>query len=320
MSSSESQVPPDADEEVTEGRAELASGDLDEALMRAARAVAVAPERSDVVAFADEAIRAHPRALHALRASDGTAYGIVALRARALAAEAKWSDAIALAMQVATFRPSLAYAAWGLPWLERAKPLSRAQADELLSRAVAFAQRVLGAASSDDALPNLHAVCAVLDAVAPKAGDRTKAMVVHSMLLRHAGRADEAVSVAAEAYRSRPDWMSAAELANAYRDAGRLKEAGALYQRASDYDPADLTARLDLANVQLRMEDWDGAEATYRRVLRSAPGDQIAHASLTYLLARRGDGDAQARLRAMANMPGEVGDWARRLLARAAEH
>lgn len=309
------QAAPDPDDEIIEGRAELARGDCDEALVHAARAVAVAPERDDVVAFADEAIRSHRAPLDSIGNAQRASYGLVALRARALAAGGKWIAAATTAIEVATFRPALPYIQWAVRWLEQAESISASEADTVLTSLVSFTQHVLAAPPAAETFANVAAAADSVGRIAPRTTDRAKALLVQSMLLRRAGRPAEGVTVAQEAYRARPTWMTCAELANALRDAGRLDEAAVTYRRAADHDPTDLTAWLDLADVHLRRKAWNEAEIIYRRVLDSTPHDVNAITSLTYLQARHGDRGARARLQALASTDGEQSNRARALLA-----
>ena len=309
---------PDADEELAEGEALLAEGDLDEALMRAARAVAVAPERSDVVAFANKAIAAHRDPLAVLKLARGAPFGVVALRARALAYRQRWMDAAEVTFDVAAFRPSLAYLSWVPPWLAQIEEsMSPADADRLVGFVVHFVNAAVGGDPSDAGLHrNFVAASSILAVIEPRSSRKSRVAIVRAFLLRRLGRAREAVPIAEGAYATEPSWATAVELANTYRDAGRLEEAVTFFRLATDLDRSDCTAWLDLADVLLSMARDVEAEAAYAHVLEAEPRHPVAGPSRLYVALRRGDPTALDALRAMAAQSGEAGNLARGLLAR----
>lgn len=163
MTHDPSEVPIAADE-LEAGRAFLDEGAFDDALLCAARALSVAPGDGGVLSFADEAIRRHPEPLVPLTLSEGVPFGIVAARARALAARRQYLSAVDLALQVATFRPRLAYVPWAVPWLRSASAdLAPADADRLVARALGFVQRLLSEQStSAEVAENADAACMLL--------------------------------------------------------------------------------------------------------------------------------------------------------------
>jgi tetratricopeptide (TPR) repeat protein len=283
---------PDPDEELAEGRAFLEEGDLDEALMRAARAVAVAPQRHDVLAFADEVLARHPSPLPQLVLSDDVPYGIVAMRARALARRARLLEATDLAIQLSTFRPALDFGPWAAEWLSSIPTEIRAtEADQLLARIVAYAKPLLGSSTLDPALrANATAMCEILARIEPLVGAPAKASYLRTSLLRRLGRTEEALALAQEAYVREPSWLSAVEVASAFRDASRWSEAAEWYRRAATHDPKDSTAWTDLGRVLMEAGDFIGSERAFERALAIVPRHPRALAGLAEARRRRTGG------------------------------
>jgi hypothetical protein len=112
---------PDPLEELEVIRQSLAEGGLDDALVAGARALSVDPNDPRLLEAVDEAIARHPSPLAFAALGEDVAYGIVALRARALAKAQRWGEAADLAVQLATFRPKLPY----LARLSQPEPLFR---------------------------------------------------------------------------------------------------------------------------------------------------------------------------------------------------
>lgn len=102
------------------------------------------------------------------------------------------------------------------------------------------------------------------------------------------GAADEALRLANEALRLRPQW------ADAYNSAGlalyalqRLDDAIAHFRAALRSDPGCTPALVNLANALVDKGEMDAALAHYREALAQAPEDATAH--LTYAMALEDD-------------------------------
>ena len=66
-------------------------------------------------------------------------------------------------------------------------------------------------------------------------------------------------------------------LGNLYRDAGRIEDAIAQYQKMIDIDPGYGAAYLELAALQERLGETDAARETYRRAIAAAEKKGDAH-------------------------------------------
>jgi uncharacterized protein HemY len=79
-------------------------------------------------------------------------------------------------------------------------------------------------------------------------------------------------------------------------------------ERCLEQHPDDVELMLELGRALERAQEWEGAEALYRRALAVDPDDGDAHLRLGELLLRRGDpaGAAREGSVALRTMPGSL--------------
>jgi Flp pilus assembly protein TadD len=84
-------------------------------------------------------------------------------------------------------------------------------------------------------------------------------------------------------WRTQRSWLSATAYGNALKDAGQFVEACTLFRAATELDPSDSSAWVDLGEVLTAVGERAEAILAYREALRRTPGDQGARAALTRL-------------------------------------
>lgn len=274
------ETPPILEDEVAEGWAALSDGAHDDALLRAGRALAVAPTAQEAVELADAVVIACG---DALGAAVGTTppFGLVALRARAHAQRKEWRAATLLALEVAAFRPTLGFACWTPPWGRRIA-WSRGTADEVLA-AITAAAAALSPSPTGGERQNAEALHELLTLLPPTTRTSETGQYVRQLLLRRLGRREEAVRESARFWQAHRSWLSATALGNALRDAGALDEACAMFRAATELDPEDATAWVDLGDILASMGHLTEARSAYQAALERDPGDAGAQASLARL-------------------------------------
>ena len=284
--------------------------------MRAARALAVAPESAAAVSLADRVLAAVPDALDRLPVGDGVSFGIVAMRARALAATGRFIDAADLALQLGRFRPQLAFVPWAAAMLDtKSTHLSRAEADRLLDKMTPLFAALQEADSQEvGARANAAATCDVLARIQPKTSSLLKASYLRSALLRRLGRTKEAVGEARRMFIAEACWVSAAELEVALRDDGSLEEALAMYRKAAALDPHDESVWVDMGNIFASTARWVEARGAYAEALARAANHAEARVGAAYARSRCGDAAGNAELERLATEQGDLGRLARQRL------
>jgi tetratricopeptide (TPR) repeat protein len=312
------ETPPDLDEELREAALFLEENDPVSALMRAARALAVAPESAEALAMAGRVLAVMPDALEHLAIEDeGVSFGIVAMRARAMAVKHRFIDAADLALQVAAFRPKLAYAPWAVAALKGLdRELEPAEADRLLRRVSPLFEALTATdLSAPAARANANAACDVLARIRETTTAKLEASFLRSGLLRRLGRTRDAVEEATRAFAETPCWISAAELGLAHRDNRELDLAMKWFRRATELDPADETAWVDMGDILSAQELWPEAVEAYEQSLSRKTRHAPALVGVSYARWRGGDDEARGELEALASRTDAAGELARQRLA-----
>jgi tetratricopeptide (TPR) repeat protein len=275
-------VPPVLEEELAEGALFLEEGDHHEALMRAARALSVAPTAPEALAFSDRVLAAMPDALDHLSIDEEVSFGIVAMRARAMAFLRRWVDAADLALQVATFRPDLPYAVWAVAFLDAKKERLRAvDADRLLGRCVNLYQVLIEAGADEPHIQaNSEATTVILSRLQPAVSSASDATYLRCSLLRRLGRIPEAIEEGTRAFDQDPSWQLATEVALAHRDLGNVDQAERLFRRAAELDPSDETTWLELGDMFVACRRLAEACSAYEQALRRSPRNRYAATAL----------------------------------------
>ncbi|MPZ18311.1 MAG: tetratricopeptide repeat protein [Luteitalea sp.] len=134
----------------------------------------------------------------------------------------------------------------------------------------------------------------IVEALERAAGEPTGETIGELGLLLHAyDRFDRAAACYARARQLAPrafEWPYYQGVALAM--AGDIDRAAAALEEALQLSPADVPARLRLADLQLEQGRLDASARSYRGVLRDRPGSAVAHYGLARALAARGGREA----------------------------
>lgn len=129
------------------------------------------------------------------------------------------------------------------------------------------------------------ALVEILDAIrrAGRAhGGSDEALVVELMVLGKLGRFKEAVRRARSAFEKGPTWATAIAAGNALRRAGDLAGAAAMFAAAADLDKEDVTALLEVGDIELEAGRTAEALAAYESALKREKGQAWAEPSAWY--------------------------------------
>jgi tetratricopeptide (TPR) repeat protein len=320
MSTPEAGEPRTVDGELAHAAAALQAADVEDALGHLATALSLDPTRSEALRLLDEALdRSGARALDLLPIGDGTFFGLVALRARALARLGRPEEALVLLFGVASYRADVPYLPWTPRWFgdgdERGRP-GRVGPDQIAGSAVAFFQRV----SRKDAenlgvRQNLEGALFALRALRARYPENERLCFAEILASRRLGRDTEALDLARRWFETRPSWISAVELGNTLREQGRVEEAIPCFRQAQAFKPQDMSPLLDIGDILLSGRYEEAARA-YAEVLAREPGHPWAEPSHAFA-QYRATGDEMWRkvLEELAARAPE-GSRARELVAR----
>jgi tetratricopeptide (TPR) repeat protein len=237
---------------------------------------------------------------------EGAYRGLIALRAFALQRQGRVGEACRLLLCVQAAAPELHFAARVIEWLERGDTLD----EDPGGMAGAFNNCVNHPHLAEALLPALRLLLK-----RRPAEDRLAFAAVRAA--RNAGKLDEALAIADEAYRNKPSWGTATARALALRAKGDIAAAIAAYRDAARLDPSDLSAWLDIGDICVD-ERADVACEAYDAVLAKEPEHSWALPSRLFL-RWRDEGQATARARLLALAERGPADSRAAALARAAD-
>jgi tetratricopeptide (TPR) repeat protein len=175
--------------------------------------------------------------------------GTVAVAAMLCARGGKSDLALSYLLQVAQAMPQTAMLVWLRKWSGDAAFVRALSTDAAGTAILGFAFGAGAAQLTEvlDALENLRL----------HAPENPRLAHAHAMVLRRLERFDEALAVAEDVLGSATDFESVVGLAATYREAGRLPEALAAFERASQIDPAHTDVFLDVGDVHLELRQYE---------------------------------------------------------------
>ncbi|MEZ4239597.1 MAG: tetratricopeptide repeat protein [Myxococcota bacterium] len=261
--------------DATVARVAMREGDLRHAAHHVAGAVAADPERPDLLALLDELVAAAggAEAALALFPLQDTWYGAAAVHARLLAG-AEPGKALDLLCQTAVVRPDVPFLRWALPWADKVP------GDEAASAVSQLLAIESPAATAQATLAPALELLSRLRTAHPNAGDLWWTSAV---LVRRAGRYDEAFQLAKTSFERFPSWRSAVALANASRAVDRWDDAQRAWRAALELEGDPVPVLLDWADGLLDRGELDGARSKYHEVLQRDDAHPWAIPSALYV-------------------------------------
>ncbi|HEY3056673.1 MAG TPA: tetratricopeptide repeat protein [Thermoanaerobaculia bacterium] len=130
--------------------------------------------------------------------------------------------------------------------------------------------------------PRLSELLDVVENLRLQYPDHHRLAYVHSLILRLLGRLDEGLAVAREVLENANDFDSIIGLATALREAGRLEESVAAYQRAHRIDPESASVLLDIGDIYFDLDQIGNGLKAYQQSLQLEPDQEWAIASIEY--------------------------------------
>jgi tetratricopeptide (TPR) repeat protein len=113
-------------------------------------------------------------------------------------------------------------------------------------------------------------------------GGSEASLVVEMMTLGKLGRLDEAVRRARRAFDESPTWATAVAAGNALRRAGDMRAAAEMFAAAAELDKEDVTALLEVGDIELEAGRLGEALSAYEAALGRESGHAWAEPSAWY--------------------------------------
>ncbi len=266
----------------------LAEGDLGHAIFHAGGALASNPTNPEWLALLDTIIEKSDDALSFVDGKND--FLNASIRAYVLAKKGQLADALSLLVAVARARPDVGYLAWAAGWVTKPGALTALGADvvegDLVSPLVGFLSSLPAPVPEDHpARADLKSALAILDVVRELHPKMALAHVATGLALRRAARYDDAITAAEAAVAADGGWRAYVAVACAKRDAKDMEGAVAAFEKASEVDPKDVSALLDIGDIRLEQGQHSAALAAYEQALLREADDAWAKASVAYLNA-----------------------------------
>jgi tetratricopeptide (TPR) repeat protein len=115
----------------------------------------------------------------------------------------------------------------------------------------------------------------------------TGAGMLHVGVLRRAARFNEGMKIAEKAFRAAPNWHDAVGIGLLLRQKGEPEQAESWFRKALEFDPQDVSARLEAGDTFFEVDNWEKAIAWYDEVLAVEPKHTWAYPSALYCRWRR---------------------------------
>lgn len=267
------------------GRRALDKGDLATALRQVASALSEDPNRADSLALLDEILAATADPLDLLPADElPTPSGLAAVHAYILADQGRIPEAVDKLLGVVSDRPDVLFIDWVLGWLQRPEAAGRLDLDRLAefvgTLLEQFAALTAPHGGGRDTLARMPLFIQLI-----RRTQRADAhfLTVAVALLCRLGNLDEALKLAREAYAADPSLQTAVALAGTHAVREELDQALEAYRQAIDHEPADVSARLCMADLLVNHGRLQEAQELYAEVLEQDPDQEIARPSQHFL-------------------------------------
>lgn len=251
-----------------------------------AEALARDPGREDARALLDEVLTraSEPLGLFAAPGREPEHYKTLALYAYALARAGRYQEALDRLLRVASLAPGIPYLDWAREWLD--EPAVAEGVDPI--RFCEGLARWLGRYASPRPLSEherrgLEHLAPVLERLLERHGEVFGLLILSASALRRVGRHRAALDCAERAYALQPGWHAATSVALVHREARRVDDAIAWYERALEHDPTDISARLDLGDLLRGQRRLEEAARYYAEVLEREPDHAWAVPSLLWV-------------------------------------
>ena len=279
----------------------MAAGELRHAAIHLGNALSDDPLRPEWLALLDRLITIAPDPLALAPLEDNNYVGTVALHAYVLNHLGRLDDALNAALQAAVAKPTVPYLEWPIRWLEDPANANRTTGAAFLHLMKASFEtpgllRDPANRPLTESLPRLAA------AVRRTQTPEPEFYVAAARVLRMSGHPDAALETARAAFDAAPGFATAVSVAATLRDAGDVDGALAMYEKASGFDPADVSALLDRGDLNWEHGRRDEAVRCYEAAVEKEPDHPWATPSLYALrYEMTGDEDWRVKLASYAN-------------------
>lgn len=278
MDCSHASLQPTPEQDASFAAEALAAGEFSHAAFHIGCALGADSERAEWLELLERlAHAAGPEPLRYVSLDGRVSFATAAVHAWLLARGAKTRAALELLSQVVRSKPDTDFARWGLTWMERPGASESVPPDA----AAALLSSVLSKTAREDR-DTFARLLRITEPLSARPPAHLGLRWLQGTILHRLGRLDDALTVAKSAHASAPGWLTATLLAGIHRARGEVSPALEAYQAAMKHDPAQLSTRLDAADMLCEQGRVEDGLRWYEDILRQTPGEPWASASMAY--------------------------------------
>jgi tetratricopeptide (TPR) repeat protein len=149
-------------------------------------------------------------------------------------------------------------------------------------------------------------VLEAIQRIVSERGQSEESLVIELMTLGKLGQFDEALRRARKAFEERPTWATAIAIGNALRRAGNSKGAAEMFAAAAELDKEDVTALLEVGDIELEAGRINEALSAYQAALAREKSHSWAEPSAWFCrFLLTGQEKWQKKLRKAASEPAD---------------
>ncbi|MCC7537384.1 MAG: hypothetical protein IT379_14270 [Deltaproteobacteria bacterium] len=275
-------------EELSLARRAWQEHDLEHAAHHWAGAMAIEPDSSALrAALVDAWEREGEEWLEVVALEQGMFAGAAALRAWFVARSGATADALLLLLKAQAAVPSSRYLRLAREWVD--------DADYQSTDCVALAGAAAALLPMDDPR-DVQLVLEILEHAHEAHPDDDVVFLLLAVAHRDHGEEERARSLVEQRVEERPSFEAWIAFAGWHRDRGDPLEALFAFRKAIEHRPGDISALLDIGDLNLEMGALDAARRAYAEVLSRVPDHEWALPSMLYVRAIERDDAARQEL------------------------
>jgi tetratricopeptide (TPR) repeat protein len=274
-------------------RKALEKDDLAGAIRHVASALGEDPNCAEALSLLGEVIALTPDPIGLISADEmATSSSLGAVFAYILAEEERIPEAIHQLLEVIGSCPDVLYIDWALGWLQRPEAAGRLDMEKLTAFIGSLIEQFPAlSAPHGGGRETLSRIPLFIQMVRRTQQPEAHFLMAGVALLNRLGNLDEALKLAREAHALEPGSATATALAGTHASRNELDQALKVYQETLEREPADITTRLNMADLLVHKGQFQEAQELYAAVLEHEPEQEIAKPSIYFLRFVSGAGE-----------------------------
>ncbi len=256
--------------------------DLHHAIYHLSWALSADPKNADYLALLDRIVRASREPLKLVTMAKGVDYPNAAVSAYIHGRFGLYDQALAYLAEILAVASATQYLVWAAEWLGEPERVDTISVNALLRFAISITRLYRDRVDNPDAAQALEAMLPAFKRAQANNSSNGMFAGIVSTLYRKLGHTQEAIEIAQAGYNAEPGHQTAVFLYGAYKFAGQSQKALEMCYKALEYNPNDVTVRLDIGDMLCANNRAAEGVQEYERVLKTEPNHPWAKPHFLY--------------------------------------